>query len=594
VNYPQDRAAGTPEYQPFEKAQAVLPEHLKSEDERRQLAQRIQEWCQASDLQLADMGPTWKQVDDAQKNDSKPSINPPWPGAPTFKYPVVEPNLDKSRAFVAQPLCKADPFILIRAGGPTGQRSGPIEQALHLLKARAQYPRYVRQALDITFRRGKACPRVLFEPAKELPNGRRLLPKLRYDVFTPENVVRYPNWAVRMEDAICVGTRYEMSLGEIQSLQKSGFFLSDPVREGKEPDALQENFKQSREDNAVEAEHGAVTMRDLWIRGWTLGEHPECWFRVWFWNQGPRILRIEKWMQRRPPLFDFFLHEEYNRWINERCRGRSLMGPERFNQGMRDLYVWSVMYQIAPPAFLVGFGLDKTAQRPAPGSFIPLQQGGQVLSTGGRMDMSAFPHMIQLAKEDAELAGHLALQAHGINRPGITATAVRSAGLGQDVGVDEDAAYANIGLTEMADYELGDLMYDHFLEWYPYYRDAVPTGIRQTDFDGAYWLEHNGQTILNTPESMMMQVTQLTQSIANMIQMAPWLAQQYPDMFAGILRAAVEATNLENKDSLLPTPEEEESARAAQEQAYASNLEGTLGGALQLQGLGISPELLGP
>lgn len=582
-------------------AQDILPKALKDAAKLKAFEGLLEEMCMASKRQIEPMLPIWAQLDDGQKNKSPQGLKPPYKGAPEYHFPVLEPNLDKGRAFIAQPLSKANPHILVHAGGPTGDRTGRVETALHTVLSRAGYSRWLRQAIDVAQRRGKSTIRALFESAEKLPNGRENPPGLRIDVYSPEHRVRYPNWAVRWQDVLCDGTRWECTVEEIKHLQEEGYYLKPDVEivEGKEEDALPEKFDQERQDDAVVPEHGAVTMRDLWVPGWMVGEHRKCWYRVWYWLSGMAVLRVEKWIQRRPPLFDFFLHEEYNRWLNERSRARSINGPQMYANDIRRLFVWATLYQVSPPAFGIGVGLPQTSQSYSPGTLYNLKNampGAQIVSLQQSMQLTPFPAMIELARQDAELASHLGMQAHGIRVGGsTTATEVNRTGLGQDVGIDEDVAYASFGLTEMAEYVCLDLLHDHYLDWYPWYADVLPRGIVRSDFDKMYYFKVNGEVASDTPEAVLAQTAQLTQAVASLMQMDPTLAMRYPDLAPGLLRAAVEAANRGNMDSLLPSPEEEETMRAQQEAMIGpfGSYQDSVGGGLQLPVLGLPPGLMG-
>lgn len=533
-----------------------------------------------SESALGDLPTRWSQIDDATYNRPVQSLRKPWPGAPWYHFPVMGPKIDIGTAFVAGPLARSDPYISVRAGGPDGHRSELIERCAQLHYSRALFPAQVRLALDIAQRRGNAVIRASYVPTGVWPNGRNRYPYLKLEACDPLHYKVYPAWVTDLSQAILHGPEYDETVEDIQEKIDSGEYYDVEIRGGMSgPDEGDERLAQNREDNAVIPEHERVKCAEFYTtidfdgegRHWT----------VRYALDEIKILSIKECKYRRSACHDFYLHREYNRWYRERSRGSALLGPQYFANDMRNLTVWLSMYTAMRPMFGENWSLPDEVIQAEPGMVYPIERGGQVFTPQGQVDLAAFPALIQMARDDADVAARLSANSQGVALPGTrrTAAEVNRIGLGQDVTVDEDAANAGFGLAELTDYVVGDLLYENFDDWYPWYGSFLPQGLTKEDFDRPYSYEVSGQTFNSSPEAILQQAALLTQSLAQMMQMDPTIMQRYPEIIPGLLRSVVDVTVLSQKDTMLPTKEEEIAQRQMME-AMIGQISGAVQGSM--------------
>jgi hypothetical protein len=251
-----------------------------------------------------------------------------------------------------------------------------------------------------------------------------------------------------------------------------------------------------------------------------------------------------------------------------------------------------------PAVFGQRWALPEDVSAIKPGMVVPMEGGGPVTTVQGRFDPAAFPSLAQLGRIMADDVGGVSAQGLGasLRQGNVTATESSNAAAGQMTGIEEDSANVCFGLTEMVEFIVGELLYQHYHEWEPAYRDVLPETSAE-DFAHAYWYEANGQTPLNTPQAIQQQLQGLTQLLQVL---GPQTVQKIqaasPNFDMDLVRIALEATTLPGKETLLPTREEMASAEAQQgavPNGQTPNPPGN-GGPLQLPGVGLPPMPMGP
>ena len=530
----------------------------------------------------------WRQIDDAAANRPVQSLAKPWPTAPWYHFPVVGPKIDMGTAFIAGPLSKVDPYVNVRSGGPTGQRADMIERALQLHYAKAKYPLQIQVGLDVMQRRGNSVLRATYMPSGFWPNGRTRYPYLKIDSADPLHFIVFPTFVATLDQTVLHGHLSDQTVDQIRKKKESGeYYESVKIESGSAtPDELDERIAQDRSGTSPDRKFEKVRYYELYSTLDFDGNGEEkLWLVHYAWDDR-QLLSIKPWKYRKSPCVDFFLHQEYNRWYREKCRGANLLGPQYFANDMRNLTVWLSMWTAMKPMFAENWSLPDDVIQAQPAMVYPIERGGQVFTPQGQVDLAAFPSLIQMARDDADIAGKMSANASGVALAGgrRSATEVNRVAAGQDAGVDTDTLNAGFGLSEMAEYVVGDLLYEHFEDWYPWYADALPQGLTKRDFDMPYWYEAQGEVVNATPEAMMQQVALMAQSLQSLAMMDPTILQRYPDLIPGLLRAATETLTLNQKDSLLPSIDEEKQQQ--QEIMYANALAGGMGEVLSLPMLG--------
>jgi hypothetical protein len=584
----------------------AVPAGVSDAAVRRQIGLQVGEMINACEAEKDNFRERWRQVDRAYRNELEESLERPWPTAPTYHVPILQPRVDRSTAFVAGPLTSSIPWWLVRAGGPASKRIDQVESVLHYHLHRAKYPFHLRQALDLTQLRGKAVLQPYFEGAGGggqgaggTRNERR--PRLCLRAIDVQDHVVYPNYCSLIDDCLMTGHRYEKPLQWVREQQDLGAFFPDvEVRGGSEikrgggDSSLDKN---SQGDNATRPEHEAVEIYQVVAKLDPLKTGRAEWYLVELYKDRDAVLRIERYRYSRPWYFDLFIKQEYGRFLNENSRGRNLMGPQFFTNDTVNMQVWGSYYAMLPAVFGQRWALPEDVSAIKPGMVVPMEGGGGVSTVQGSFDPAAFPALTQLGRIMADDVGGVSAQGLGasLRQGNVTATESSNAAAGQMTGIQEDSANVCFGLTEMVEFVVGELLYQHYDEWEPAYRDVLPQTSPE-DFAHAYWFEANGQTALNTPQAIQQQLQGLTQLLQVL---GPQTVQKIqaaaPNFDMDLVRIALESTTLPGKETLLPTREEMASMEAQQGEMHGpiANPPGD-GGLLQLARMGLPPDALGP
>src|SRR3990167_554454 len=210
----------------------------------------------------------------------------------------------------------------------------------------------------------------------------------------------------------------------------------------------------------------------------------------------------------------------------------------------------------------------------------PIPWGSQVFSPQGRTDLGALPALIQLGQNDADFASGFAPQAGGMykaTRP--TATEVNKVSEGQNAGINDDVANMAFGIADMSEFLVGDLLFEHFEDWYPHFRGVLPN-ISQADFDRPYWYEANAVSSA-APEQIFQQVSLMVGQLAQLIRVMPDLPMRFPELVPGLLKSALDATNIAQRDTMIP---------AEQDGQLQDSLMGGISPAIEQPGIGMGAE----
>lgn len=567
-------------------AKSVAPPWLNTPQKRRKLGAELAEMCEASVRQIGRLVSRWQEVDEASVGKYRETLRRPWPTAPVYHFPVVRPKLMQGTDFVANPLTQSDPLVIVKAGGPAGKRAYPVERALHLFHARAQYSEMVRYAMDVIQRRGKCYIRPTYNKYTS-QGGRNVWPSVTFDVFSPEHMRTYPAYANTVDEMIFIGHEYDAPLKDIQAKQKSGFFFADVKSVGgRGPDEWNERLLQDRSENEVKPEHSAVQCVEGFVK---FDEDPEQrWWKVQLDPDSEHILRVSEYPHRKPWYIDCAIHLEYMRSLYENSRGSDLLGPQYYSNDMRNMTTWLALWNGMSPMFAQNGALPDDIQSAQPGMVYPLQYGGQMFTPQGRVDMQGLVELIQLAQNDSDFASGMSAQAGGASsRTRPTATEVMRIGQGQDAAVSGDMVHAGFGLSRLAEFTCCDLMYTYFDDWYAPFTDMLPK-LSQEDFDRPYWFEANGQSP-SMPALVFQQVNDMIGQLRGLVQIMPELTIRYPDLVPGLLRTGLEQINAAMKDTMMPDEEEDEKPITDMPGAGITGANGVGGMGLSALAMGAAP-----
>lgn len=581
----------------------VPPSLAKDLDARKRVATQVCEMIDASNVHMAAFEERWSQVDRHYKNNPEESLTPPWPDAPTYHVPVVQPRLDNGVAYVAGPMTEADPYFIVRAGGSTAMRAEPVETALQMFLHRAFYSFYLRIGLGIVQRRGKAILRPTFKPGRDIGEGLRAPATIEIDVFDPRDFAIYPTSAERIEKARYTGTRATLRVAEVRQAQLLGSLFSEPQLMGGDIAALGNQSGQEKSpnyDNSITPDDSPIDIWDGVVMMDLDEDGIEEGYQVVVAHTQRELLKMEPYQCSRPWHFDLMFQQETGSFLNENSRGHNLIGPQQFTNDSLNMTVWLSMYKGMPPVFATGWALPDDVTQTRPGQVIPVEKGGQIIPVPAAFDMAAWPELLQFGRQMSDDVSRIGGQGLGstLRNGPTTATEAQQAAQGQQIGVSDDAAWTAMGLEQMAGFIL-ELLYWNFDEWYPDYQESLPD-LTQEDFGKMFWVSVNGEQPLLSPMAVAQQITALSQALMMFYQMDPTMRMKYPELPSELLRSLIEASSLPNKDKILPTREQEASMM---QMAMAGGTNGPMGsggpagppGAVQQPGMGApAPPMAAP
>lgn len=545
-----------------------------SADEQSEILRDLSGMVQAVESSWAGLPDRWQQVDEYAKGQGAPSLKKPWPGAPEYNVAVMRPKLAMATAFACGAITKSNPFFIVRAGSTGANRCDEVERHLHFALEKGKMTMRLREASDVAHRRGKCIIRAEYVK----PTVARQKSYIALDVIDVSDFLRYPRSATTNKDAIMVGHRFDLTVREIKRRQESGEYFKDvPASGGAEvvPSKTLAPDLQSGADNASRPDDENVQMRVcIFERD---GELMSAEFDM----DSNRLYKLEKYEYSIPNYFDFSFHVEYGKTYFENSKGADMIGVQQYTNDIHSLLIWASMRAAFPPVFADNWALPAERMNPSPGEIVSLVQGGQAWSPTGRIDLAAFPQLLGYADNWAERVSRVSANGNGQYIPNATATQSSLVAQGQAVGTDEEATVMGFGLVDLAEFIVHDLLYTYHKDWMKCYSDVLPD-VKRKDFDRTYVYELNGESPVDTPDMMFQQAQALVQLLSS----SPEIKQAFPDVAIKLFRAMVASSNLIGKDTLLPSPEEEQ-ALGNPDQPFGLDVPGLP------SGMDIPPDLLG-
>jgi hypothetical protein len=544
-----------------------LPPEYRSLEARDKLGKLVCEMIAASDSDKADLEGRWDQIDRHYFGDGEVSLEQPWDGAPTYQFQVVKPKIDQVAANIAGPLSKADPYVIVRAGGPKSEILDEVQQHLHKALHLAEYGLKLRQAISLIQRRGECQVRAAFVPGYARWNGKRERCKISLDVIDPKNFDAYPAHAISLDDMVFSGHKFSMTRREIEEKQMAGLFFKYAKLPGGP-----ENLSEDKQDNSVESEDEPLVIHDGTLNKSLDKKNPDKLFRIQVIESTGSVLYLKPFQSSRTWYRDLYLHREDANYFNKVSRGFDLVAPQLFASDMRHMMVWGAYSNAFPVVFAENWALGKQNTKIKPGLVIPVESIGRMFSPPNKTDLAAFPFLIDIGRQDGDIAARISQNASGGTlRPGqTTATEASQIAMGQAVGVGEDTYMVSMGISNLACFIVEELLWANYEEWTQDYGSVLPP-VKKEDFEGPYWYEVNGTTPVDSPQAQSAQITAMLQALGAIGQMevvamqtgggyVPILAK-YPDLLGNLMRGFIDVTTLPGKDGFMPRPEEEENGQ---------------------------------
>lgn len=533
-----------------------LPRKLLSQPVVSELEKVLTRQVQSAVMDRDELLERWSDIDEFYFGPVPESLKRPWPDAPVYEYDTLRKGLDAVRAQVVNPVLRAEPIGIVRMGGPASDRNEKIEAVLtHALKI-GKIDVWLRQAADIIGRRGQAHVKPRFVPAKSYRPCTVVT-----DVVDPANVIAYPNSVCDPEDLVVHGSKHVILKWEFEEHRRSGAFFSwVKTPSGTNSDAtIGDRGRKFLSDNSDQESDRPVELYCLTVRFTQHVKDPNKRYRVWFCPETEQIVRIAPENAQAAPLLKLAYHLEPNTFFNELSRGYSLMGPQLFGQDMRAMFVWGAYSAASPATFTAGLEMHQQHMKVQPFHVYKLKNAAARIETlQSRMDLSAFPALINMADRDAESAARISQNSMGqVASRNMTATEAMEVAQGAAMGASEDAAYLGAGLAEYCQYLLRYVIAPNWDEWVASHGDALPSDVSADDLLLPYHIEVNGQTPAMAPHLMMQQALQFMQLLGPAAQevITQHVASD-PEMVIEFLRSAIESSSLQNKEKILKTPEE--------------------------------------
>lgn len=545
---------------------------------RQELAAEIVNMIYQAETTMPKVNTVADEVDEIYLGRHVPSMTPLFPGAPEYNAKTLGNKLKQLVSFVAGPMVALDPYFIIRAGGPKGNPIDAVQSALHYFLYQARYALHLEETINLVARRGRCPVRVTYHGRKSSADGTQVeAGHLEFMPIDTKYLRLYPNNTTDIKKARLFGYIYQPRVREIDEEQRAGRYFSDiKIRNGIEKLQMMGEpggYWQQSTTNAIYRQDDPADIFDGVLRKDLDGDGFEELYHVRVAKWQRVLLRIEKFQLNRPWYADFFFEREHGRYINENSVAIDLIDPHKFVNDCLNLMVQGSMSSLASPMFTDAWTLDDEVTRPVPGKVYAVEGLGKVYSNGTRTDLAVFPKLYELGRDVADETGKVSQNGLGANlAPGTTATEASQVAQGQNIGIRGVSNKVAYGCVDVAMIAL-ELLGRNFNDWWQDYQDVVPQ-LTQQDLLQRYWIEVNGTNPVDTPQAVIQQVQAILEVVQTMMQMAaqgsqnPILAQ-YPDILKKLLRCVLESSSLANKESILPTPEEEAAMDQQQMAAHA-------------------------
>ena len=541
----------------------------KGPAERAKLAAQIINMVYQDETQTSKLDDIATSIDELYLGYHRESLTPLWEDAPQYNAKTLGNKVKQLVTMIAGPMTALDPYFILRAGGPAAKPIDAVQMVLHKFLHDAKYSLALEESVNLVARRGRCATRVTYHPRKESKDGSRV--KKGHIEILPIDVryVRlYPNNTKTIKDARLFGYISQPRVREIDEMQRSGDYFSDvKIRAGTQKLQRMADGGISRQPditNAIYREDDAVDIFDGILKKDLDGDGFEELYYVVVAKWQMALLKCEPFQCDQDWFADFFFEREYGRYRNEVSVASDLEDVHLFVNDSLNLMVQGSTYAVAPPMF-GDFSLDDEVIRTSPGELRNVEGGGKIFSNQGRIDVTAFKDLYEIGENIADETAKVSQNGLGgtLNQGSpVTATEAQQAASGQRAGIMGYAKNIAYGAVDIARITL-ELLGRNIDDWYLDYRDVLPE-VTAKDLLTDYWIQVNGEVPQDTPSVVLEQIQSIIQLISSMIQISQMAAQSpllqaYPDILTNLLRSAIEATDLPNKESILPTKEEEAS-----------------------------------
>lgn len=522
-----------------------------SKEERVKLGSMLQQIVEAAVGQRDDLEPRWMASDKIYMGEQMESLKPPWKDAPSYNPPILQSKLDQVQSFTVGAVTRLNPFVLVRAGGPMGNKVSRIETALHYMLQRGDYRVAVQKAANIALRRGKGIIRSYWEKGFYVgdENAPYVKGRVCMDVIDLRNFIAYPATATNLEQTVCHGHAFDSRRWEIAQKIESGEYYKD-IDDSKYSSSMDEADRQPydrladmRQENAQRQEDYTVATYSLCVRNMWDSAEKDRWYNVVFDYSTGCVFSVEMFQTASTWYSEIAYHQEVDTFYPKTCRAFVLQSSQQQIQDMLNMTTWVSMYNSIPLVFVSGCNLPDDMTKAMPGMVVNLDRGGQIFTLQSRGDLSVFPQLINIGMQFADMAARISQAGQGANlRSDTTATEASIISQGQMVGVGQDTENLSYGLAKLGAYVL-QLIGLNFEE---FHKDYVVDGVlddvyNAQDFFGDYYLEVNGQTPINNPVSENQSIQMLLGALGPLLQQQlGQFVQMNPEMGPKLITKLIE------------------------------------------------------
>ena len=542
----------------FAKLAHDLPAAFSDPEKRARLSKIADDRYRISKQTREDLRSRWDQVDSYYFGPPEKSLEAPWAAAPIYEFMQLQEKLDALRAHIGKPILAADPMVIVRGGGELGRakRLDRIEAVLmHALRV-SEYKLWIPQLINIIGRRGQGHVRPVF-----VPGAVDVDPRVRIDLFEPGKVTGFPDTVWNVDDLLMHGIEYPMLRWEFEHHVESGaFFEGCKMPSGGYVTPTNDDRNSKGTDSSVANNERIVPMHHFIARFADEGLEPTELYEIHFCDETSEIVRAKRF-DGAHPYHRLAVHIEPNTFYNRTSRGYALVAPARFSSDVRHMVVWLSYGAAGSPKFVSGLSLPDSSVKLSPFHAYKMSMGGRVESFDTRVDMAAFPQLLGIASTDLDSAARISANGTGVRlRGNATAAEVYQANSGQEVGLNDDMQTFCEMLCPVIRYLARDVLYPNWAEWSDAYHTVLPTGFKKEELLEPFQIEINGQSPMSNPLAVMEQATRFMQMLGPAgQQVIGQFVQQNPDMVLELFRSAIASSNLENRESIVPSPEELES-----------------------------------
>src|SRR3990167_2599384 len=468
----------------------------------------------------------WDKNEKIYRNEPGASGNQIIDGVEPYHIPLVKQKLDWINGVVHHAITGIEPYVQVSAVDGSDDVAALIQNDLHFLIKKANFAKYLWEALQIASTCGKGMLRLRYI------DGRGF----EFKVTHPADLSVYPASAETIANAKTVGVRFSKMYSEVQEMQKSGEYDKacdviygynpDEDPSGRNPsfDKVDSTEILTPADQLVQLFEGC-TQRD--IKG------GKRWYKFCVALDSNQLLSMDEFgasstdemgftsnvPYSKPWIFALAYEAEYGKFWPSTSLGQHLQGLQQaFSDGFNIMWggSWSAAF---PVPIISGGSFGEKLKKYRPGDILENPSAIQAQVIGVQFNPAAIPSAIQMLENTADAVLGVSKMSTGQQlKSGATATESSFLAESQKRSEDRYTTYITLMLQEMFEFafELYKIHHDDILRTF-----GMNVALPDISLlgDSKFVIDVNGKATTNAPQALIQKLQMILQIAMTMPQL---------------------------------------------------------------------------